>query len=58
MAIQVSGKVRGKLEVPKDLSQEDMVSLALEQPLINKWVDGKEFKKVIYVPGKILNLVC
>ena len=58
VAIQVSGKVRGKLEVPKDLSQEDMVSLAMEQPLISKWVDGKDFKKVIYVPGKILNLVC
>ena len=58
VAIQVSGKVRGKLDVPKDLSQEDMVSLALEQPLVSKWVDGKPFKKVIYVPGKILNLVC
>ena len=52
------GKVRGKVDVPKDLSQDDMVSLALEQPSVSKWVDGKPFKKIIYVPGKILNLVC
>ena len=58
VAIQVGGKVRGKIDVPKDLSQDDMVSLALEQPSVSKWVDGKPFKKIVYVPGKILNLVC
>merc|ERR1711871_503166 len=58
VAIQVGGKVRGKVDVPKDLSQDDMVSLAMEQPSVSKWVDGKPFKKIIYVPGKILNLVC
>jgi leucyl-tRNA synthetase len=58
VAIQVGGKVRGKAEVAKDLSEEDMLSLALDMPLVSKWVDGKPVKKVIYVPGKILNIVC
>ena len=57
VAIQVSGKVRSKLEVAKDLDQESMLALAMEEPQIQKWVDNKEVKKVIYVPGKILNIV-
>jgi leucyl-tRNA synthetase len=57
VAIQVNGKVRGKMEVEKTLSEVDAVSLAKEQPSVIKFIDGMQIKKTIYVPGKILNLV-
>lgn len=54
---QVNGKVRGKLEVGVAAEQADAVEAALGLPNVCKYTDGKELKKVIYVPGKILNLI-
>ncbi len=59
LAIQVNGKVRAELEVSQaDLRDEATVtSRATEHPDIQKWLEGKELKKTIYVPGKIVSLV-
>ena len=58
MAVQVNGKMRGKIEVAVDAAQEDAVAEAMAQENIAKFVpDAAEIKKIIYVPGKILNLV-
>ena len=57
VAIQVNGKVRGKMEIEKTLSEADALSLAKEQPSVLKFMDGMQIKKTIYVPGKILNIV-
>jgi leucyl-tRNA synthetase len=57
IAVQVMGKVRGVIEVEKDLSEAVARELALALPEVKKWVDGKEIVKVIYVPGRIVNIV-
>lgn len=57
LPIQVNGKVRGTVEVPRGVTQEDAVLMSLAQPNVAKFTEGKELKKVIFVPGKILNLI-
>ena len=57
LAIQVNGKIRGKIEVDKALSEADVILLAREVELVKKYVDGFEIKKIVYVPGRILNIV-
>lgn len=57
LAIQINGKVRGKMEVDKDISESDAMLLAREVDLVKKYLDGVEIKKVIFVPGRILNIV-
>lgn len=55
--VQINGKVRGRFDLPKDQTQENVLSAAMKNPLIQSYVDGKEIKKVIFVPNKLLNLV-
>ena len=57
IAIQVNGKLRGDIEVAKDAEQNDVEQLALDQPNVARFTDGKQIVKKIYVPGKILNIV-
>lgn len=57
VGIQINGKIRGKLEMDKTLSQEDAIALAREVALVNKYLEGKEIKKVVYVAGRILNII-
>ncbi len=55
--VQVNGKVRGKVVVPFGAPQEDVLAKAKENPNIAKHLEGKEIRKVIYVPNKLLNIV-
>jgi leucyl-tRNA synthetase len=57
MVIQVNGKVRGKMQVPADASREECQALALQVDNVQKFVDGKPLRKVIVVPGKLVNIV-
>ena len=56
MAVQVNGKLRGTIRVTKDISQDAALAAALAQPGIAKFVVG-EIRKVVFVPGRLLNLV-
>ena len=56
LPVQIQGKVRGTVSVDKDMSQEQIVQIALENPEINKYVTNG-IKKVIYVAGRILNII-
>ena len=56
MAVQVNGKTRGTITVPKDASQEDAMAAAMGEPGIAKFVTGPT-RKVIFVPGRMLNLI-
>ncbi len=49
--------MRGTVAVPRDIGQDEAVALALAQPNVSKFIDGKAVKKVVFVPGKILNLI-
>ena len=55
--VQVNGKLRDRLEVPAGTSGEEIKKLALESNAIQKHTDGKTIRKVIYVPGKMINIV-
>lgn len=55
--VQVNGKVRGKIVVAADANREEIIKLAQEEENVVAFINGKEVKKVIFVPGKILNIV-
>jgi leucyl-tRNA synthetase len=55
--VQVNGKLRAKLEVATDTSKEDIESLALANENVQAFMGDKQPDKVIYVPGKIVNIV-
>lgn len=56
-AISFNGKARFNLELPADISREEAEKAALEHEYSAKWIEGKSIKKVIVVPGKIVNIV-
>ena len=57
LPVQVNGKTRGTVELPKDCDQDAALEAAKALGPVAKQLEGKEVKKVIFVPGKILNLV-
>jgi leucyl-tRNA synthetase len=57
LVIQVNGKVRDKLDVPKDISREDLEAKVMSEPRIAKHLEGKKVVKTIVVPGKLVNIV-
>jgi leucyl-tRNA synthetase len=56
LVVQVNGKVRGKLRVPVAITQDDALALARADEGIAKFLTG-EFKKVVFVPKRLLNIV-
>jgi leucyl-tRNA synthetase len=57
LVIQVNGRVRDRVEVAADASDEDLVAQAKASPRVQEFLDGKEIRKEIVVPGKLVNLV-
>ena len=57
LAVQVNGKLRGTIEVPVNVDKAEAERLALAEPNVAKFLDGLAVRKVIVVPGKIVNIV-
>ena len=57
LVFQVNGKVRGKMEVSKETSKQEMEKLAKENENVKKFIDGKEIVKIITIKGKLVNIV-
>ncbi|MFD1207160.1 leucine--tRNA ligase [Sporosarcina contaminans] len=57
VAVQINGKVRAKINVAKDISKEELEKTALKDEQVKQWIDGKELKKVIAIPGRLVNIV-
>jgi leucyl-tRNA synthetase len=57
LVVQVNGKLRDRIWMAMDAAEETAKELACASPKIKEHIDGKTIRKVIYVPGKILNLV-
>lgn len=55
--VQVNGKLRAKLKVPSDTSKQDIEKLALEDEKAKSHYEGKTIRKVIVIPGKLVNIV-
>ena len=57
LVIQVNGKTRDKIEAPVDITEEQARELALASEKVQRYLDGKEPERVIYVPGRLVNVV-
>jgi leucyl-tRNA synthetase len=57
LVIQVNGRVRDRVEVAADASEEELVAQAKASARVQEFLDGKEIRKEIVVPGKLVNLV-
>ncbi len=57
MAVSFNGKARFTIDVPADLPSAEVEKAALENPAAAKWIEGKTVRKIIVVPGKIVNVV-
>ncbi len=55
--MQVNGKIRARMQVAPGISEDDAFALAMEQSGVQAQLDGKQIRKRIYVPDKLLNLV-
>ena len=55
--VQVNGKLRARLTVPADISKEDLEAQALADSNVTTHTDGKTVRKVIVIPGKLVNIV-
>jgi len=57
IAVQVNGKVRAEILASKDVNEESIKEMAMKDKNVITWTEGKEIKRVIYVKGRVLNIV-
>lgn len=57
LVVQINGKIKGKIMVPADLSEDKMREMAINHMRIKEMLDGETPKKVIVVPGRLVNIV-
>jgi leucyl-tRNA synthetase len=57
LMVQVNGKLRSKIAVPADAVQADIETIAFAEENVQRFTEGKEVRKVILVPGRLLNIV-
>jgi leucyl-tRNA synthetase len=57
MGVQVNGKVRGRITLSKQAPQDLAVASALQDASVQRFIGERPVKKIIYVPGKILNII-
>ena len=57
LVVQVNGKLRGRIAAPADASKDDIEKLAIADDNVQRFVDGKAIRKIIVVPGRLVNIV-
>lgn len=57
LAIQINGKMRDIIEIGNNLTEDEVKKLVMESDKVKKHLEGKEIKKFIYIPGRVVNLV-
>jgi leucyl-tRNA synthetase len=57
MPVQINGKVRAVVNVPKDASKDDILAIAKAEEKVSSAIDGKTVIKEISIPNKIINIV-
>ena len=57
LVLQVNGKLRGSMTVARTLDKTTLERLAVEQPCIQKYLEGATVRKIIVVPNKLINIV-
>jgi leucyl-tRNA synthetase len=57
VVVQVSGKTKGRVSVPRDAERDAVLAAAQQDAAVRRFTEGKEVRKVVYVPNRLLNLV-
>ena len=57
IVVQVNGKLRNRLQLPVDAPKEQIEENALADERVQRFIEGKEIRKVIYVPNRLINIV-
>jgi leucyl-tRNA synthetase len=55
--VQVNGRMRGRIEVPADAGEDEVLARAREDANVARHLDGTDIRRAIYVPGRIVNFV-
>ena len=55
--IQINGKKRGLINTNRDISENDLIKLINESLELRKYIENKEFKKKIFIPNKLINII-
>jgi leucyl-tRNA synthetase len=58
IVVQINGKLRAEITTSIDIIEETLKAQALEHEKILPWIEGKEIKRIIYIPSKLINIVC
>ncbi len=58
LVVQVNGKLRGQIDVPVDAERGVIERAAQAEPNVRRFIEGKPMRKIVVVPGKLVNLVC
>jgi leucyl-tRNA synthetase len=58
IVVEVNGKLRDRLEVERDIEEPRLIDIVYSLDKIKRYIDGKEIKKTIVVPNKLVNIVC
>jgi leucyl-tRNA synthetase len=56
--VQVNGKLRGNITLAPNATEAEAVAIANQDQTLTNWLEKGEIRKVIYVPGRILNFIC
>ena len=57
IVLQVNGKLRDRIDVPKDITKEDLEVLALNNSAVKRFTEGKTLRKAVVVPKRLVNIV-
>lgn len=57
LGIQINGKRRGEIEISENDNEDSLKERIMQDPSVNKWLEGKEIKKFIYIPQKVISIV-
>jgi leucyl-tRNA synthetase len=57
LVVQVNGKVRDRIVVPADIAEEDAKAVALASEVVQRFMEGKPARKVVVIPGRLVNIV-
>ena len=57
LVVQVNGRLRDRLEAPASISESDVKEMALSSPRVQLHTQNKTIKKLVYVPGRLVNVV-
>ncbi len=57
LVIQINGKVRGRFMVKSNITKDEIEKIVIKKDYVKKWLEGKQTKRIIFVPGKLINIV-